>query len=633
MCGISGFFNSNNYSIDWYEKTLKDMNTSINHRGPDAQGYWYDENHRVGLGHVRLSILDLSEAGSQPMISHCGRYVFIYNGEVYNYREIQRELESEVGTINWRGTTDTEVILNAIARWGVEKTLKKCNGMFAFALWDKHRKELTLGRDRMGQKPLFYGFIGSDFVFGSELKSLKKHSEWKGDICTNTLDIYLRMGYVPTPYSIYKDVYKLMPSTFIVIGKGDLEKRVCGSTNKYWSLKKVYEQKPHSLDLKEDLIRAEELLTDAVKKRMIADVPLGAFLSGGFDSSLLVALMQKESTEKVNTFSIGFNDRKFNEAVFAEKISKILGTEHYELYVSPDQVLDLFPKITQIYDEPFADPSQFPTYIVSKLAREKVTVTISGDAGDELFGGYQRYIEFPKRWQKSRAIPRGLANAITKPLKNSSLIYKNDLVKSINRYGHLASAKNRQEYYYEQISLMSSPSGLLKNKCISNSFFNDENLWLAPTSFEEEMMYNDLNTFVLDDILVKVDRASMANSLEVRNPFLDHRIIEYAARIPLSRKIRDNQTKWFTRQILYKYLPKELMDRPKSGFMIPISTWLKNDLKEIAYDLLNVDKLNRQGIFDAKKVNLLLDLHNSGGNVHGHLIWNLVAFQAWYDNQ
>tara|TARA_Y100001954_G_scaffold235943_1_gene294993 strand:- start:143 stop:2044 length:1902 start_codon:yes stop_codon:yes gene_type:complete len=633
MCGITGFFNLQSNTKEWYDKTLKDMTSSIIHRGPDAQGYWYDENHGIGLGHVRLSILDLSEAGSQPMRSHCGRYIFVYNGEVYNYQETQKELESEFGSIDWRGTSDTEVILYAFSKWGAKKTLEKCNGMFAFALWDKHKQELTIGRDRMGQKPLFYGYVGNDFVFGSELKSLKKYSEWKGDICTDTLDVYLRMGYVPTPYSIYKDIHKLMPSTFLVIAKDHLVKRDCGSPIEYWSLKRAYEQGIHSKSLDEDLKRVEELLTDSVKKRMIADVPLGAFLSGGFDSSLIVALMQKESAKKVNTFSIGFNDNNFNEAVYAKEISKILGTNHNELYVSPNQVLDLFPKMTEIYDEPYADPSQFPTYIVSKLARDKVTVAISGDAGDELFGGYERYINFPKRWQKSKFIPNALAKLFINSLDNSSLIYKNSFIKNINRYGHLFSTNDRHKYYFEQISLMSNTSSLLKKKCNSRTFFNDENLKVYHDSFEEEMMYIDLRTFVLDDILVKVDRASMANSLEVRNPYLDHRLIEYAARVPVSRKIRDNKTKWLTRQILYRYLPKELMDRPKSGFMIPISSWLKNEFRDMAYDLLNEDKLNSQGIFDANKVNLLLDLHNSGGKVHGHLIWNLIAFQDWLDNE
>ena len=633
MCGITGFFSLQSNSKLWYEKILIDMISSINHRGPDAQDFWYDENNHIGLGHVRLSILDLSVAGSQPMKSHCGRYVFIYNGEVYNYQEVQKELEKDFGRIEWRGTSDTEVILYAFSMWGVKQTLKKCNGMFAFALWDKHNQELTIGRDRMGQKPLFYGYVGNDFVFGSELKSLKKHPFWKGDICTDTLDIYLRMGYVPTPYSIYKDIFKLMPSTFLVIKKDDLSQRNYGSPIEYWSLKKIYEKEKHKESLEYDLKNVEELLTDSVKKRMISDVPLGAFLSGGFDSSLIVALMQKESSKKINTFSIGFNDSKFNEAVYAKEISKILGTDHNELYVSPKQVLDLFPKMTEIYDEPYADPSQFPTFIVSKLARDKVTVAISGDAGDELFGGYERYINFPKRWQKSKFIPTGLAKIAKNSLKNNSLIYKNALMKNIERYGHLFSTKDRHDYYFEQISLMSNPASLLQKNCNSKTFFNNESLRVNLYSFEEEMMYTDLRTFVLDDILVKVDRASMANSLEVRNPYLDHRLIEYAAQIPVSRKIRDNKTKWLTRQILYKHLPQSLMDRPKSGFMIPISNWLKNDFRDMAYDLLNEDKLNNQGIFDAKKVNLLLDHHNSGGKVHGHLIWNLIAFQDWYDNE
>ena len=633
MCGIAGIYKDKYQNNFDFESVLHNMCNALKHRGPDLQEYWLEKEDNIGLVHTRLSILDLSETGSQPMHSHCGRFVLVFNGEIYNYLDLRVKLEKKFGLINWRGSSDTEVLLYSLANCGISETLQQLNGMFAFALWDKQKKELAIGRDRMGQKPLYYGYIGNDFVFGSELKSLKKHSFWKGDLCTESLDVYMRMGYIPTPYSIYKDIFKLMPSSFLVINKENLYKRNYGSSNEYWSLKDIYEQGSHEESLDYDLKKVEEILTDSVKKRMISDVPLGAFLSGGFDSSLIVALMQKESSKKINTFSIGFNDSKFNEAIYAKEISKILGTNHTELYVSSKDCLDLFPKMSKIYDEPFADSSQFPTYIVSKLASEKVKVALSGDAGDELFGGYERYIKFPKRWKKSKSFLVEPARFINNYLKDKPIIYKNSFIKDISRYSQLLSTKNRHEYYFEQISKLSNPGSLLIKDSKAKTFFNNDDLMVNLQSFEEEMMYIDLRTFVLDDILVKIDRASMANSLEVRNPFLDHRLIEYAARIPLSRKICNNKTKWLTREILYKHLPKSLMDRPKSGFMIPISNWLKNDFKVMSYDLLNIDRLKNQGVFNPENISSLLELHNSGGKVHGQLIWHLIAFQAWYDNE
>ena len=633
MCGIAGVYKLRDQNSFDFDSVLNSMCNSLKHRGPDAQDYWLENEDNIGLVHTRLSILDLSKTGSQPMHSHCGRYVLVYNGEIYNYLDLKSKLENKFGFINWRGSSDTEVFLYSLANLGISETLQQLNGMFSFALWDKHTKDLTIGRDRMGQKPLFYGYVDNDFVFGSELKAIKKHPLWKGEICTDALDIYLKMSYVPTPYSIYQNIFKLMPSTYLVINKANLSKKKYGPLTEYWTLKDVYQKGKHNESLDYDLRKVEELLTDSVKKRMISDVPVGAFLSGGFDSSLIVALMQKESSKKINTFSIGFNDNQFNEAIYAKEISRILGTDHNELYVNPKDALDLFPKMNEIYDEPFADTSQFPTFIVSKLAREKVKVAISGDAGDELFGGYERYINYPKRWEKSKYVPSGLAKIIKNSLTNSSLVHKNTFLKGIQRYSHLLSTKDRQEYYFEQISLISNPTGILKNNCNSKNFFNNDNLKANLDSFEEEMMYTDLRTFVLDDILVKVDRASMANSLEVRNPFLDHRLIEYAAKIPISRKICNNKTKWLTREILYKHLPQSLMDRPKSGFTIPVSSWLKNEFKDMSYDLLDENKMNKQGVFDSKKVNSLLNLFNSGGNVNANLIWNLIAFQDWLEKE
>ena len=634
MCGITGFFNLNGNPKEWYDQTLKDMISSIIHRGPDAQDYWYDESAHVGLGHVRLSIIDLSEAGSQPMKSHCGRYTFIYNGETYNYQEIQNELESEFGRINWKGGSDTEVVLYAFSKWGIKKTLKKCNGMFAFALWDKQEEKLVLGRDRMGQKPLYYGYLGNDFVFASELKSLKKHRSWKGEISTNGMDIYLRTGYIPTPYSIYKGIQKLIPSTFIQITKEDIKKRNLKQPIEYWSIKKIYEKgKNTKFDLRENQRNVEKILTDAIERRTISDVPIGAFLSGGYDSSLIVALMQKNSAAKINTFSVGFNEDDFNEAKYAKQVAKILGTNHTEFYLNSKDAMDLIPKISECFDEPFADSSQIPTFLVSKMAKSKVTVCLSGDAGDELFGGYNRYVNFPKRWNTIKNYPKFIANYTDYILNKTSLPFSSSKGKKIARINKVLKADNRYQFYLESLSELNNPSSLLMNKTMSKSFFSDPEILVKLDSFQEEMMYLDLRTFVLDDILVKVDRASMANSLEVRNPFLDYRLIEYAAGLPLNYKIRNGQTKWMLRQILYQYVPKSIMERPKAGFMVPISDWIKNQYKDWAGDLLNENSLKQQGIFDASRVRSLFNLHNKKGGVSGALMWHLISFQTWYNSQ
>jgi len=634
MCGITGFINLTNNKKESYEETLNKMTSSIIHRGPDAQGSWYDENKHIGLGHVRLSIIDLSEAGAQPMKSHCGRYVFIYNGEIYNYKDIKSKIESEFGKIEWKGNSDTEVVLYAFSIWGVKKTLEQCNGMYAFALWDKKEEKLTLGRDRMGQKPLYYGFVDNHFVFGSELKSLKQHPSWKGVIDTESLDIYLRTGYVPTPYSIYEGVNKLLPSTFLEICKEDIANKKLKDPIEYWSIKHIYEKgKSPNISLSNNLKNVESILTDAIEKRSISDVPLGAFLSGGYDSSLIVALMQKNSESKVNTFSIGFHEDKFNEAQYAKQVAKILGTNHTEFYLNSKDAMNIIPSMSEHYDEPFADSSQIPTFLVSKMAREKVTVCLSGDAGDELFGGYNRYNLFPKRWEEIQKYPRFISNSVDSLLDKTNLPFSSSIGKKITRLSKILKAKDRYQFYLESISEINNPSSLLINKKASKSFFSDPNVLVNLDSFKEEMMYLDLRTFVLDDILVKIDRASMANSLEVRNPFLDHRLIEYAAGLPLDYKIKDGQSKWILRQILYQYVPKSIMERPKAGFMVPISDWLKNEYRDWAGDLLNESSLRKQGIFDVDKVRSLYKLHNNGGNVSGALMWHLISFQSWYNNQ
>ena len=633
MCGITGFINLTNNKKESYEETLNKMTSSIIHRGPDAQGCWYDENKHIGLGHVRLSIIDLSEAGAQPMKSHCGRYVFIYNGEIYNYKDIKSKIESEFGKIEWKGNSDTEVVLYAFSIWGVKKTLEQCNGMYAFALWDKKEEKLTLGRDRMGQKPLYYGFVDNHFVFGSELKSLKQHPSWKGVIDTESLDIYLRTGYVPTPYSIYEGVNKLLPSTFLEICKEDIANKKLKDPIEYWSIKHIYEKgKSPNISLSNNLKNVESILTDAIEKRSISDVPLGAFLSGGYDSSLIVALMQKNSESKVNTFSIGFHEDKFNEAQYAKQVAKILGTNHTEFYLNSKDAMNIIPSMSEYYDEPFADPSQIPTFLVSKMAREKVTVCLSGDAGDELFGGYNRYNLLPKRWEEIQKYPRFISNSVDSLLDKTNLPFSSSIGKKITRLSKILKAKDRYQFYLESISEINNPSSLLINKKASKSFFSDPNVLLNLDSFKEEMMYLDLRTFVLDDILVKIDRASMANSLEVRTPFLDHRLVNFAFSLPVAFKINTDMKKKILQDTFRDELPEAIYRRPKHGFEVPLLNWFRNELRsKIEDDLLADDFIEEQGIFNVTAIReLKKQLFSSNPEDVQATIWALIVFNTWW---
>ncbi|MDF5733667.1 MAG: asparagine synthase (glutamine-hydrolyzing), partial [Rhizonema sp. PD38] len=612
MCGIIGFWNlSLHLSTDQLQASVQRMSNTLLHRGPDDGGSWVDSDMGIALGHRRLAIVDLSPFGHQPMVSADDRYVIVFNGEVYNFLELQRQLES-LGH-KFRGHSDTEVMLASFSQWGLDEAIKRFNGMFAFALWDRQERVLHLGRDRLGEKPLYYGWIGQTFLFGSELKALKAHPNFQNEINRDALALFLRYNYVPAPYSIYKGIYKLPPGTVLTWNGVDS----CSTPVPYWSAKETAQlgvADPFTGSKLEAVAQLEVLLKDAVGLRMVADVPLGAFLSGGIDSSTVVALMQAQSSQPVKTFSIGFYESAYNEAHHAKAVAQHLGTDHTELYVTSEDALAVIPKLSMLYDEPFSDCSQIPTFMVAQLARRHVTVSLSGDGGDELFAGYNRYFWGRSIWQKIGWIPPMLRQTAARALTSLSpqnwdygLTHFNALLPSKLRqssYGHklytlaeILTVPDAETMYTKLVSHCKKPEALVIGGSEPSVTLNDHSCWEKLPDFTQNMMYLDTVSYLPDDILVKVDRASMGVSLEGRIPLLDHRVVEFAWRVPLSMKISNGQGKWLLRQVLYKYVPKELIERPKMGFGIPIASWLRGPLRDWAEALLNEARLHKEGFF------------------------------------
>jgi len=648
VCGIAGFFGENkNFHIN-SQNTIVDMISAIRHRGPDDEGFWHESEFNVCFGHRRLSIVDLSSHGHQPMVSYSDRYVIVFNGEIYNHLLLRENLKSSGVDIAWRGHSDTETLLACIDTWGLEKTIKKCSGMFAIALFDKKDNSIYLVRDRMGEKPLYYGVQNGVFLFGSELKALKKHPAFQGEIDRNSLALQLKYNYIPTPYSIYKDIKKLIPGTILKVDASNKHANIeaIGSPIAFWSLKEVAinaQSNIYTGNAIEAVNDLDKLLSQSVKGQMEADVPLGAFLSGGIDSSLIVSLMQSQSLSPVETFSIGFEEEGYNEAVYAKQIAQHLDTKHTELYVSAQDAMNVIPKLSSLYDEPFSDSSQIPTYLVSAMTKESVTVSLSGDAGDELFGGYNRYIWTRKIWNKVKYMPLSVRSFIAWGMTSVSPMVWNKILRQIvsmplpgdkiHKLANILPAKSAEDFYFHLISHWHDlDSVVIGAECsIAPVVSNSTRLDLG--SIEQNMMYLDSTSYLPDDILTKVDRAAMGVSLETRIPFLDHHVVEFAYQLPLSMKIQNGESKWILKQVLDKYIPRELMERPKMGFGVPIDSWLRGPLREWAESLLDESRLKQEGFFHAEPIRKKWNEHLSGNRNWHHHLWDVLMFQSWLEDQ
>ena len=651
MCGIAGFFSGTSVANNRHLQTVvTGMCEAIRNRGPDDAGVWIDEHQGIGLGHRRLSILDLSPTGHQPMKSSDGRYVIVFNGEIYNFATLRSELEG-LGQ-SFAGHSDTEIMLGAFAAWGVERSLKRFVGMFAFGLWDRRENSLTLARDRMGEKPLYYGWCGSTLLFGSELKALRVHPDWNGQIDRNVLALYMNRGYVPAPFSIYKDVFKLSPGTFVKFSASSLRPGHLSEPHAYWSFREEAArglQNPFAGSEREGCDELDRLVRTAVSQQMVADVPLGAFLSGGIDSSTVVSIMQAQCSRPVKTFTIGFAEKAYNEAEYAKMVARHLGTDHSELYITPVEALAVIPRLPAIYDEPFSDPSQVPTFLVSQLARQQVSVSLSGDGGDELFYGYPRYFHGAKLWNSLKRIPFPLRRifadlsslfpidmacslAQSTPLLNRVGAFKGLDNGRLARLAGMLRQKNRVDIY-ERMSAYWMEQNVVLGAGQPPAAFADLQLRQSPDRFEHYMMWHDSMSYLPDDILVKLDRASMAVSLESRVPFLDHRVVEFALSVPISMKHREQRSKWLLRQVLQKYLPAELINRPKMGFSVPIAEWLRGPLRDWAESLLGEKRLVSEGWFEAKRVRQLWKQHLEGKHDWQYQLWALLIFQAWNNNE
>lgn len=653
MCGFTGFLGGSLHDLTARVATLEAMSNRILHRGPDDGDTWCDRDVLVGFGHRRLAIVDLSQAGHQPMAAPSGRYVIAYNGEIYNHLEIRAALEAAGQAPAWRGHSDTETLLAGIDAWGVEKTLQRATGMFAFALWDRQARALTLGRDRLGEKPLYFGWQGfgaaRSFLFGSELKALHAHPSFDKKIDRDALALYMRHNNVGAPYSIFAGISKLAPGHILEVSLHAPEPVV----RAYWSGAVVAADgaaNPFAGTGEEAVDELERLLSNAVGQQMMADVPLGAFLSGGVDSSTVVALMQAQSSRPIRTFSIGFHEDAYNEAEHAAAVARHLGTDHTEFYVTPEQALDVIPKLPTIYDEPFADSSQIPTYLVSHLARQHVTVSLSGDAGDELFCGYNRYQITASLWGRLSAMPSGIRAAMAWGLTRISPDRLDRLAGSVKAAGRwrnigekihkgagVMAARSSEELYRGMVSQWQSPCDVIIDSQEPATVLTRPDPRLAGLGDVERMMALDMLTYLPDDILAKVDRAAMACSLEGRVPFLDHRVVEFAWRLPLKYKLRQEgqgyTTKWALRQVLYRHVPQSLIERPKMGFGVPIDSWLRGPLRDWAEDLLNESRLRREGYFNPAVIRQKWKEHLGGHRNWQHPLWCVLMFQAWLANE
>jgi len=654
MCGLAGFLTSETLS-EAPTGVAARMAETLAARGPDDSGVWSDEAAGIALGHRRLAVIDLSPEGRQPMHSACGRYVLAFNGEVYNHRALRQELEG-LGHA-FRGRSDTEVMLAGIAQWGLEAAVSRFNGMFAFALWDRRARRLSLVRDRIGIKPLYYGWTGRAFVFGSTLKAIRAFPAFRGEIDPDAVALLMRYRYVPAPHSIYRGIYKLLPGTMLTVTEGEGRRDFspyahasCATRPApYWSAREVAEDgaaEPFEGDDDEAVAQLDALLCDAVGLRMVADVPLGAFLSGGIDSSVIVALMQAQSSRPVRTFTIGFAEAAYDEAAYARAVAAHLGTDHTELYVTPEEARAVLPALPTLYDEPFADSSQIPTFLVSRLTRRHVTVSLSGDGGDELFAGYDRYRASQLLWQAFGWMPRLLRRPASGMLRRLPIAFwrrafrwgaplvggtGGQISDRFYKLPEVLGAEGREALYRGVISHWEGVSRLVPGAQEMPTALTNAAQWADLPDFYQWMMYLDLISYLPDDILTKVDRASMGVSLEARVPLLDHRVVAFAWRIPMSMKRRGGRGKWLLRQVLYRYVPEALVERPKMGFAVPVGAWLCGPLREWAEALLDEGRLHREGYLAPQPVRRRWLEHLSGRRDWQHYLWDVLTFQAWLE--
>lgn len=651
MCGITGFWETAPSTESSLTVAVSAMNDRLYHRGPDDGGWWIDPRQGIALANRRLAILDLSPEGHQPMLSANSRFVLAFNGEIYNFLSLRSELERNFGC-KWRGHSDTEVLAEAIAHWGIDATLKRLVGMFALACWDQHEQTLVLARDRAGEKPLYYGSTAGAFLFGSELKALQAHPRWQGAVNRQALALFLRYNYIPAPYTIYHNFFKLPPGTYLTLRASDIANTDQTAPVAFWSLRNVAEDAvatPSDLSETDATQELEQLIRQAVAGQMLADVPLGAFLSGGVDSSTIVAIMQAQSTQPIKTFTIGFVEQGYNEADYAREVAKHLGTDHTELTVTPEEAQTVIPHLPMIYDEPFADSSQIPTYLVARLARRQVTVSLSGDGGDELFGGYNRYFWGTRVVSRFGITPVFVRRSVARTLQSLSPQQWTTLASGlpdfipgarepllgdkIHKLAETLTFDSDVDAYRHYVSGWLTPSDLVIGADEPPTLPTTPEQWPHWSSLAQRMMFVDQLTYLPDDILAKVDRAAMAVSLETRVPFLDHRIIEFAWRLPIDYKIRNGQGKWLLRQVLYRHVPRKLIERPKSGFGLPIAVWLRGPLRNWAESLLDEQRLRREGFLRVAPIRQRWHEHVTGKRNWFYSLWSVLMFQAWLEAQ
>ena len=648
MCGLAGYLTISDRSAYEMEFVVRDMVSNLIHRGPDGAGLWVDAEAGVALGHRRLSILDPSPAGHQPMVSSTGRYVIVFNGEIYNHIELRNMLVAQFDPYgpSWRGYSDTETLIACFEVWGVEKTLNSIVGMFAIVLWDRETRTLSLARDRVGEKPLYYGWQGSTFLFGSELKALRPNPAFKAEINRGVLGLFLRHNYVPAPYSIYEGIFKLPAGKYLQLKAGSTDYKLFS----YWSLAAVSEVgmlNPFSGTEDEALDNLEQRLLSAVTGQMVADVPLGALLSGGIDSTAIVALMQANSLQRIRTFTMGFDEKAYDEASHARLVAQYLGTEHTELRLSGSDCLEFVPRIAEIFDEPFADPSQLPTFLLMKLARQHVAVALSGDGGDEMFGGYNRYLYAPSLWKKTKWMPDTFRNALGASLRSFPRSKINQLSQYLSPWigftqlgdkAHKLGFKLKHmtsldQLYVSLVSEWQDSSPVVMGDRIPSNYLDNQSIWPKLEDPVARMMALDGLTYLPDDVLVKVDRSAMSVSLETRAPFLDRDLVEFAWSLPMEMKIRRGQGKWLLRRLIHRYVPHEIIERPKMGFGVPLDAWLRGPLRSWADELLSESRLRQEGYFDPTPIHAAWKAHCSGKASYGYRLWSVLMFQAWLEAQ